>query len=698
MTGKCIMTKSTQYKTVAVLIAVLSLAACGNPEKSAQSDIQKAHKAWLAEADDMNPAQRLKNYNQIIGEVEKVGKDYPGTTYGKAILANRSIDGVSLSDMKRARDALAPRAACYANPTVDCLRPFSSHPNGVTAARGSSSGGVLAQAQQLVCSSGFAAADHALNDLKINRPAYTRDLIQVALAAAKCSKPAAVKSAMTVYLAAIPRQGGNRLGALMSILATDNLKPAWPAAIQELEGDLKAPGIPRNQAAGIAAALTVSYAKNGDLKGALAKYHYLTDTLRYQLDTNSKKEFRQQLILHGDADEGLKYVDVPGNLFTSVVALSHAAAVMGGQLKLTDGFTGLPPSTNHGTGDLYKAPVAASEKDYYVKAADSIETALDKLAPQVDRSAIKLPGIDLTYGIVALVRQKLGQSDKATAALKKGEAIRTRLLGRSDASPNLDYFSEYETTLALAQNKPDDAVLHVGATKSAYNYEQWIVTSFTRDGKVEKALTYIGNLQRPNGNDYTYIIDTLAQAGKFDQAEQVVRAIPGGASRQAGYYWKFVYKMAADGDQSGAEAYAKKHNLAQSPGDQFILLRRLAESKKIGGDRKQAEPILRKMFSIAQEIDKNPAHYRGQARFNQYTAQAVAEIAFKSGYTDLGIEFYRAAAHKDQRPLLAAFSDGMKPDAMGPLLMLAQDNVQGQRLQYVVDAAIRHLQKPQGSV
>jgi hypothetical protein len=30
--------------------------------------------------------------------------------------------------------------------------------------------------------------------------------------------------------------------------------------------------------------------------------------------------------------------------------------------------------------------------------------------------------------------------------------------------------------------------------------------------------------------------------------------------------------------------------------------------------------------------------------------------------------------------------------------MLAQDNVQGQRLQYVVDAAIRHLQKPQGSV
>ncbi|HEX5463124.1 MAG TPA: hypothetical protein VFW88_00225, partial [Burkholderiales bacterium] len=162
-------------------------------------------------------------------------------------------------------------------------------------------------------------------------------------------------------------------------------------------------------------------------------------------------------------------------------------------------------------------------------------------------------------------------------------------------------------------------------------------------------------------------------------------------SRQAGYYRKFLYKMASDGDQSGAEAYAKKHNLIQSPADQFVLMRRLAESKKIGGDRKQAEPMLRKMFSIAQEIDKNPSHYRG--RWNQYTAQAVAGVAFKNGYTDLGIELYRAAAHKNQIPLLAAFSDGMKPQDMGPILMVAQDNLQGIHLRAVIDRAIRHLQK-----
>jgi hypothetical protein len=683
------MINSTKYKTAAAMVAVLALAACGNPEKSAQSDIQKAHQAWQAEATDFNPTQRLKNYNQIIGDVEKVGKDYPETTYGKAILSNRSIDGVSLSDMKRARDALAPRAACYANPTVECLRPFSSRPNGVrTSGRGGSAGGPLPQAQQLVCSKGFAAADHALDDLKINKPVYGRDLIQVALAAAKCSKPAEVKAAVKAFMATIPAQGDARMNALMSILATDDLQPAWPMIMQELEGDLKAPGVPKNKAAGIAATLTVAYAKSGDTKSALAKYHYVTDTLGYKLDPDSKKELSRQLILHGDADEGLKYIDLPDNLHQQVVALNHAARALGERLKVTQPATGTPIS---GANGLYMTPVPAQAKGYYETAVDSIEAALDKLAPQVKPAAIDMVGIDLAYGIVALLRQKLGQPEKATAALKKGEAIRTRLLGRSDASPNLRYFSEYQTTLALAQNKPDDAARYAKFTGSPYNYEQWIVTSFARDGEVGNALTYMGGLSSPNGNDYDYIIDTLIQAGKLDQAEQVVRAIPGGASRQAGYYRKFLYKMASDGDQSGAEAYAKKHNLIQSPADQFVLLRRLAESKKIGGDRKQAEPMLRKMFSIAQEIDKNPRHYPG--RWNQYTAQAVAGVAFKNGYTDLGIELYRAAAHKNQIPLLAAFSDGMKPQDMGPILMVAQDNLQGIHLRAVIDRAIRHLQK-----
>ncbi len=691
------MIHSTKYKTAAALLAVLSLAACGNPEKSAQSDIQKAHKAWLAEADDFNPAQRLKNYNQIIGGVEKVGKDYPGTTYGKAILANRSIDGVSLSAMKRVRDALAPRAECYANPTVDCLRAFSSHPNGVrTSGRSGSSGGPLPQAQQLVCTKGFVAADQALDDLKINKPVYTRDLIQVALAAAKCSKPAEVKAAVKAFMATVPAQGDSRIQSLMSILATDDLQPAWPMITQELEGDLKVPGFPKNKAASIAVTLAVTYAKSGDTQSALAKYHYVTDTLGYQLNLDSKKALRTQLILHGDADEGLKYVDVPSNLYTWVIALSQSAAVLGERLKLTDTTTGLPKNVDRGMDDLYKAPVPAEEKGYYETAVDSIEAALDKLAPQVKSSAINLPGIDLTYGIVALVRQKLGQSDKASAALKKGEAIRTRLLGRSDAPQNLNYFAPYQVTLALAQNKPDDAARYSKAGRlPSYTYERWIVTSMARDGEVEKALTYIGGLSRPNSNDYDYIIDTLTQAGKFDQAEQVIRAIPGGASRQAGYYWKFVYKMASDGDQSGAEAYIKKHNLIQSPADQLRFFYSLMDSKKIGADRKQAEPILRKMFSIAQEIDKNPSHYPG--RFDHYTAQRVATTAFEKGYTDLGVELYRATANKDQRPLLHAFTDGMKPHDMAPAFMLAQDNLQGQRLQYVIDAGIRHLQKLQGS-
>lgn len=690
------MINSTKYKTAATLAAVLLLAACGNPEKSAQSDIQKANKAWQAEAADLNPTQRLKNYNQAISDVEKVGKDYPDTTYGKAILANRSIDGVSLSDMKQARDALAPRAECYANPTMDCLRPFSSHPNGVgTSGTGSSSGGALPQAQQLVCTQGFAAADHALDDLKINKPIYRRDLIQVAFAAAKCSKPAEVKAAVKAFMAVIPAQGDNRTRALMSILATDDLQPAWPMIMQELEGNLKAPGFPKNKAAGIAVTLAVAYAKSGDTKSALAKYHYVTDTLGYKLNPDSKTEFSRQLILHGDADEGLKYVDIPNNPYHEVYALNKAASGLADRLKLTTAGSTYPAKSGTGAGtDGYMAPVPAAAKRRYEVAVDSIEAALDKLAPQVTRKAITSVGIDVSYGIVALLRQKLGQPEKATAALKKGEAVRAKLLGSSDDATNLQSFSEYQIIVALAQNDPDLAARYAKTGHLSSDYEHPIIRSMARKGEIGNALTFIGTVD-PNGNGYVDLINTLIQTGKLDKAEQAIRAIPGRADRQAFYYHQILYKMASDGDQSGAEAYAKKHNLIQSPADQFTLLRRLVESKKIGGDRKQAEPMLRKMFSIAQEIDKNPRHYPG--RWNQYTAQAVAGVAFKEGYTDLGIELYRAAAHKDQRPLLAAFPDGMKPHDMTPVLMLAQDNLQGRRLQAVIDAAIRHLQKPQGS-
>jgi len=58
-----------------------------------------------------------------------------------------------------------------------------------------------------------------------------------------------------------------------------------------------------------------------------------------------------------------------------------------------------------------------------------------------------------------------------------------------------------------------------------------------------------------------------------------------------------------------------------------------------------------------------------------------------------------AALNKDHRPLLHAFSDGISKSDMTTVLMLAQYNATSPAyLSYVIDSAIRHLQKTEGRV
>ncbi len=679
-----------------LLAGALLLTACGNPETSAQSAIEKAQKAWQGEAHDLDPVQRLKSENDIINAVEDVAKDYPKTTYGRAIAAGQSVGGVSITAMKQARDQLAPRAECYANPTVDCLRPFSSHPNGDSSGAGSQDG-TLAEAQRLVCDKGFAAAADSLENFKINKPFYTHALIQVALAAADCHKPDEVKAAVQAYMAVLPPPGDDaRIQAMMSMLATDALEPVWPMIMKELESTLQTPGFPRDKAASIAVALSVGYAKLGDAKTALQKYHYLTDTLGYNASSNAKETLRTELIIHGDVDDGLKLTDDPTRVVFSVVSLFKAVAIIGNRLKVLSESTALPqlPSVLD-IRDIMK-PVDAATRAQYTTALDAIEAALDNAARHatIRDNAIGLAGIDITYGGLALIRQKLGEPDKATADIKKGEAERVAMLGpNGGSSDDRSNFAEFQTMLALAQGDTDAAMNYLKSISLNNNYVKMILMELARKGDGAKALSLIGDVGQ-QGNNYYYLVNDLIANSQFDAAEKVIQAIPGNDAERAGYFRQIEDKMATDGDQSGAEAYAKQHGLIKSPRDRLHLLATLMQSKKIAGDRKRAEPILREMFTIGQDMDKaksGSSSYYGQAE--SYTAEQAAIDAFSNGYTDLGIELYEAATNKDQRPLLHAFTDGMKPGDMTKIFMLAQDNLQGQRLQYVIDAGIRRLQK-----
>jgi hypothetical protein len=133
-----------------LLACTLLLTACSNPEKSAQSAIDEIQKAWQGETADLDPEKRLQHYDEIIQAAETVSNDYPRTSYGKAITAGRTVNGTSLVTMKHVRYEFAPRAACYANLSVGCLRPFSSKPAGNAGSSINVPNDVFAAAQQLV--------------------------------------------------------------------------------------------------------------------------------------------------------------------------------------------------------------------------------------------------------------------------------------------------------------------------------------------------------------------------------------------------------------------------------------------------------------------------------------------------------------------------------------------------------------------
>jgi hypothetical protein len=112
-----------------------------------------------------------------------------------------------------------------------------------------------------------------------------------------------------------------------------------------------------------------------------------------------------------------------------------------------------------------------------------------------------------------------------------------------------------------------------------------------------------------------------------------------------------------------------------------------AEAAVAREDRGEAEAALREMFTLGEELDKAAAQNRSRSDY----AQNAATLAFKAGYTDLGIELYRAASSKDQRPFFSAFEENTKPADFPRILMTAHDNLRGDELGYVIDSAIRRL-------
>ena len=665
----------------------LLLSGCGNPAEDAATAAGEAAAAWRGATAETDPAARAEIYSEVVADIEEIATDYAETPTGQAIAAGRDIGFLSLNDMKALRDDFAARAPCYTNPSVECLTPFASR-----AFQGPAGDDSLVRINQIVCERGYDEAAAVIEQFKINRPEYAAQLWNIAYQAASCGNDEAVEKAIAAYIPANPTTGAQRVNDLLQIIATGGVEAGWPAALAELEKVLGTPGIDENTQAQAALTMAVAYAGIGDSRNALAKYMHFTDTLGYGADVDSRKSLAANLILGGAASAAMPIARDNQGAFQNpdmlaVVAVHEAAAILGRRAAVIEESAYLPQII--GIRDVREVlgPIDAEDAARHARSAAIVEGVVDSLAPTatLQNYAVDNPGLGGAYLILALVYQKAGDPAKANAALAKVDALRQRLLPANQQARGQPERATVRTLIALAQGKPEDAVGYVQEAQWKQYLGNPIALELARQGEAERALTVASQL----GVDLRSfqlaqpIVQALIDAGETEKANQVIAALPMDPATRGTFYWEMVAKAAADGEQDDAEDLAEEHSLLNSPADRLRLLSLYLNSEEIATDRGDAEPIIREIFTIGQQLEA--------AGGDRLIAQEAARQAFQNGHVELGIELYQAAERKDQTPLFAAFRKGLSKGDLTTILMLAHDNLGGETRAYVIDAAIRHL-------
>lgn len=678
---------------------LVTLSACGDPQKTAQDTLQKIAAAIQEEKSDLDPQKQLATYQRLVSDVQGIIKDQGDSAAGKALAAGQSVNGISVAGLTKLRDSMAARAPCYASPTAECLRPFSHHPAGATSQSGQSSAPASTQASSKICSEGFSTAAQPLEAIKINKPAYAKAVIQLALAAGECNRPDDVKAAVAAYLVAIPGENDQQINSWLSLLATPGLQPAWPMLTSQLEKGLQSGHYSRNTTASVTLNLAVDYANMGDVPKALEKYRYFTDTLHYQADPTTQQQLAASIMAGGDVETGLKMMGGTTNQDMMAVALNRGINALATRLGLFKGGLTTRLPLDHDTNlETYMAPVPNDAKPAYESAVQAFEAQVDKMAPTVRRSnqTVGLIGLDRDYALLALIHQKIGQPEQATAALKKGQTYRARMLGQAEANPDFASIAAPSAVVLIMQGDYAQAAHMVQAGNlSPDSYGSLLMRAVGRTQPAAQALDIANTIshQRNLYASYTDLIPEMIKAGHVDDVNQLIAAWAGSPADKKHFHNLILDGLIAQGDADAAGKYAQEQHLADDARGKLSLDARLMKIPAVAGDQKKAEPLIREMFQIGQDLDKGQGvQYTGGS--DRMIAQNAAAAAFRNGYVDLGIELYQTAGNKDQRPLLAAFEGKISAKDTTRVLMLASNQLTEDRVKTVVDHAIHALDNP----
>lgn len=675
------MLKSKLWQTAAFAGFVLIGACGGSPEEKVANRLEEISRSWTDAKQIPSPSKRLKAFETVRDELEKVADKYAETSLGRTIAVGRAAGGVSPNDIKTAIERLAPRADCYSKPEIACLSQFTS----VEYASGESSSNdpaTLARAQ--VCSAGFPAAEQALAPIAINVPRYRSELVQLAYAAKGCSRPDDMITAVKAASRTLDATPLEQASFLLSILNTEDLSVSWPTAVERLNTLVGEDKVDKSTSANVALALAMHAANEGDSEAAYAKVSYVIDTLGYDVNITDRQEIAAALIMDGNSVEAFALAPHAGiadlfafwSLESAVIQLATFDDTLG---KGQNSIYGLYSASNQDIKRMLDAP---EDKLEILSTLQSVETSMDEVLKRPKQSIARTEPnrVANAYATLAFGYERLGEAELADAALAKAHAAGT---------PS----AEAEALISINRQKFAEAADLLRNT----GYRLQIVpllTYIAATGDASTALEISGRVGGDQSHNQAAIVKSLTEHGHDDLAHQVLVSMPAQSAQRQSLAWELAQSAAKGGNIEAFDKIVSEFSLEQS-GYRYPLLIPLERANAFAkaGSKKKAEEALETAFLIGQKIDANAEEDSWGYRQDVFEAEEAARVAFDLGYTDLAFDLYQRADYKSYSPLTSAVQHIDGRENYTRILLAANAALDEEEESYVVNHLINKLRR-----
>ena len=672
-----------------VLVSLVVAGCGGDPIVDANKAVEKSAARWQAAQEIPAPEKRVATYRDIIADLRKIPERYPDTPAGQRLAAGGDIGSVSIERFEARAERLAERAACYAKPNVECLLPFTSN-------LFDKQGSAAVSPRELICSRGLEAAMAALENKRINRRLYADELIQLAFAAAACDKPSRAADAIAAYVDAEPLTLAQRAMKITQVVATPELKPAWPPAIDELERLQAVAGIPADTKASVALTLLSAYSQLHRPEEAVAKLSYVTDELGFRVSDTLQTSGR--LIAAGAVDEGLALARgaVSQERFADSSALSSLWTATGYLVDSmgieTNGtLTVASVVRDDRLTSVFTAPEPATAQAV-AETLDKITRALDGFDPSLwARDGLRKSQASGSYARIGLLRRKLGDRERAAAAFDKADAA-------SGATTSNSETGLYRFLAAMVDEDLDAMrALALGTEGYSNPYADEFVRAAVADDKIELAIETMATIspQDAGARFYRTLILAMIESGRLERLEEIIDAAPQDSRTKAQHASFAIQAFADAGEPARIESLAARYQPRPSAREQEILTEAMIRAHAAAGNDSEAKALIDTLLTTGLAADANAPRFGNSV----FKAQNAATQAFQVGLFDYGLELFGKAERRNAAPLVAAIRAGEPGSAeLTQVLMTAHDTVSAAEEATVVGTVVTYLREQTGSI